>query len=380
MPEDTPSDARPPDLGPGPPQRSSPSRLLLGCMLFGRWGGLQQADVDRLVHEALDVGVTAFDTAAMYGEGESEQLLGHALRGRRDDTWVSTKVFGPQGHAPDDWTLPALRRTIDSSLRRLGMDHVEVLSVHRLDDHVPIEPVLSALAEAQAEGKARWIGVSSMSGDLLLEAIGAARLLGTCISYEQCKLSILDRTTEASILPVADRYAVQPTYYGVLEEGLLAGRGPEGRYTRGVEVQPWPDAARRSLEHRQAIVLRLDAVASDLGMTLRDLAVAFACLPYSAGGRLVRPEVIVGVSRSGQIDSLATAARSTLPPEVMDELDAIVPPGTAVGVPDRSRMRSAALRRRGQTPQPLVVGDPRRVSIGDRVADSEVPATQTSHP
>ncbi len=377
---DTPPSARTPDLGPAAPQRTAPSHLLLGCMLFGRWGGLQAAEVDRLVQEALEIGVTAFDTAAMYGGGESEQLLGRALRRRRDEAWISTKVFGPQGHAPEDWTLPALRRTIDASLRRLGTDHVEVLSVHRLDDHVPIEPVLSALAEAQAEGKARWIGASSMSGDLLLEAIGAARLLGTGISYEQCKLSILDRTSEASILPVVDRYAVQPTFYGVLEEGLLAGRGPEGRYTRGVQVQPWPDAARRSLEQRQAIVLRLESVAGELGMTLRDLAVAFACLPYTAGGRLVRPDVIVGVSRLGQINSLATAARSTLPSDVMDELDAIVPPGTAVGVPDRSRMRSAALTRRGQPPQPLVSGDPRRVSIGDRVEGSEVAASQTSHP
>jgi aryl-alcohol dehydrogenase (NADP+) len=332
-------------------------------MLLGEWGGLSQADVDRIVHEAMDAGVTAFDTAAMYGGGESEMLLGRALRGRRAESWISTKVFGPQRRAPEDWTLPALRQAIDSSLRRLGTDHVDVLSIHRLDDHMPVETVLCALSEAQAQGKARWIGSSSMSGDLLLEAIVAARLFSSSISFEQCKLSILDRTSEASILPVADRYAVRPTFYGVLEEGLLARQGSAGRFSRGVEVQPWPELARRSLEQKHAAARRLEAVASDLGMTLRDLAVSFACMPYSAGGHLIEPDVIVGVSRPGQIGSLVSAAQATLSPDVVHELDAIVPPGTAVGVPDRSRMRWAALTRRGQVPQPLVAGDPRRIPL-----------------
>lgn len=331
-------------------------------------------DVRRLVHEALDAGVNAFDTAAAYGDGESELLLGRALRGRRDGVWISTKVFGPHdGRGPADWRPPALRRTIDSSLRRLGTDHVDVLSVHRLDDHIPIEPVLAALCEAQAQGKARWIGASSMSGDLLLEALMAARHFGTSIGFEQCKMSILDRSSEASVLPVADRYNVRPMYYGVLEEGLLVSGRAVGRFTRGIDVQPWPDSARRSLAQKRDVVQRLEVVASDLHMTLRDLAVAFACLPHVAGSLLVRPDVIVGVSRPGQLASLVSAAQMTLSSHVVDALDEIVPPGTAVGVPDRSRMRSAALTRRGQALRPLVAGDPRSASAG---AKAEV---TTSH-
>ena len=334
----------------------------------------------RIVHEALDLGIAGFDTAAAYGDGESEALLGRALRGRRETTLISTKIFGPVGsHDPTDWRPATLRRRIDESLRRLDTEFVDVLSIHRLDDGLPIEPVLIAMAEAQAAGKARELGTSSMSGDLLLEALIVADRLDIAIAFEQCKLSLLDRASEATVLPVARKYRVRASHYGVLEEGLLAGGSRSRRYESAVKVHPWPEAARRSLAEKRAVAKRLEQVAAGFGMTLLDLAVGFACLTHAAEGPPEPPTVILGVGHARQLAGLIQGTYHALPGEAIEAIDHLVPPGTAVGVPDRSRLRTAALSRIGRRSLPLVAGDPRqaqRTAANDR-AQSEIDPTSS---
>jgi len=333
---------------------------LLGCLLFGRWGGLDERDVGRIVDEAFDLGVDGFDAAAAYGAGESEALLGLALRGRRETTLVTTKVFGPtESDDPCDWRPSTLRKRIDRSLRRLDTDYVDVLSIHRVDDGLPIEAVLTAMAEAQADGKARVLGTSSMSGDLLLEALIAADRLGITIAVEQCKLSLLDRTSEATILPVARKHRLQAAHYGILEEGLLSGGANSERFERAVEIHPWPEAARRSVAKKRAVAEQLKQVASDFDMTLLELAVAFAGSPRATEGLVEAPTVIMGVGRLDQMPTLIRGTRRVLGDELLDRVDQLVPPGTAVGIPDRSRLRTAALSRPGARSVPLVAGDPR---------------------
>lgn len=349
-------------VAPAPAMGSN--EVFLGCLNFGRWGGLGPREVQAIVDEAIDLGVTRFDTAAAYSQGESETLLGGALRGRNTPVVVSTKIFGPVGGKdPEDWRARTLSNMIDDSLRRLDVDRIDLLSIHRLDDGVPIEPVLTAMADAKADGRVGALGVSSMSGDLLLEALTVAEFLGIDVSMEQCKLSVLDRNSEASVVPVAERNGIRLSHYGVLDEGLLAGGANNRRYERAIEAQPWPAAARRSLAEKRGVVHQLERLAVEFGLSLMELAVGFAARPASADHASPLPALILGVGRVGQLPGLVSGVGRQLPNELRIAIDELIPPGTGVGVPDRSRIRAAALRRSGGEIPPLRAGDP---SIGHR--------------
>ena len=223
-----------------------------------------------------------------------------------------------------------------------------------------------------------------MSGDLLVEAVLAGRERGVQIECDQFKYSLIDRSCEATHLPVTRRYGIRPAFYGILDEGLLAGvetRPPafgHGRPALGVEIHPWPEAARLSLERRRHTVELLSWVAQDAGISLYTLAVAFACDQQHSMG--LGPAVVLGVSRfyqleqaaetvtaqglviGGRFDQLelaAEASRYSLDASLRQAIDKIVVPGTSVGIPDRSRMRKAALPTNAGSIARLGVGDPR---------------------
>jgi aryl-alcohol dehydrogenase-like predicted oxidoreductase len=162
------------------------------------------------------------------------------------------------------------------------------------------------------------------------------------------------------LIPVAGNNRVHLAHYGVLEEGMLAGADNNRRYEQGVAAQPWPKAARRSLAERLSVALQLSEVAAEFQMTLPELAVGFAVRPYEVDGIQRSPSLVLGVGKPGQLEPLLAGLDCDLPVELVAAVDDLVPPGTAVGTPDRSRLRAAALRRAAIDVTPLVSGDPRQ--------------------
>lgn len=316
-----------------------------------------------MVAHALALGFAGFDTAAAYGNGDSELMLGRALRGRLDRGLICTKFGAGTSSEPVEPTAAELTTAIDGSLRRLNVEHIDVMMIHRLDDGTPIEVFLSVLERALAAGKIGAVASSSMGGDLVLELHLAAKERGLQIRYEQVKYSMIDRSCEATHLPVARRCGINPMFYGVLDEGVLAaiehrlpGRGP-GRPALAADIHPWPVAAQRSLELRRSSAASLRDVAQSNGLTLTDLAIAFVCGAQGSGGR--RPSVVLGASGVEQLSTLARASMLRLDPAIRDQIDQIVTPGTSIGIPDRSRMRRDLLRLSAADRIPLTVGDPR---------------------
>ena len=153
------------------------SKLCLGTMMFGAWGNADHDDSIRIIHAALDAGVNFVDTADVYSAGESEEIVGKALKGRRDDVVLATKLFMPMGDDPNRrggsrrWIV----RAVEDSLRRLGTDWIDLYQVHRPEPGVDVEETLGALTDLVRQGKVRYIGSSSYSGSQIVEAQWAAR-------------------------------------------------------------------------------------------------------------------------------------------------------------------------------------------------------------
>ena len=176
------------------------SKLCLGTMMFGAWGNDDHDDSTRVIHAALDAGVNFVDTADVYSAGESEEIVGKALKDRRDDVVLATKFFMPMGEDPNRrggsrrWIV----RAVEDSLRRLGTDHIDLYQVHRPDPAVDVEETLGALTDLVQQGKVRYIGSSSYSGSEIVEAQWAARERGLeRFRTEQPPYSLLTRSDRA---------------------------------------------------------------------------------------------------------------------------------------------------------------------------------------
>src|SRR3954469_2018280 len=213
------------------------SQLCLGTMMFGAWGNTEHDDSVHIIHAALDAGVNFIDTADVYSAGESEEILGKALKDRRDDVVLATKFFMPMGEDPNRRggsprrLVPAgagsrrwIVRAVEDSLRRLGTDHIDLYQVHRPDPAVDVEETLGTLTDLVRQGKVRSIGSSSYSGSQIVEAQWAARERGLeRFRTEQPPYSILTRLIELDVLPTAQRHGMGILTYSPLAGGWLSG-------------------------------------------------------------------------------------------------------------------------------------------------------------
>ncbi len=266
-----------------------------------------------MIDAALDEGVTLFDTADVYGAGESERLLGELLRGRRDEVVLLTK-FGNTGKMPDAPDAPRgspayARWALDGSLRRLQVDHVDIWMNHRPDDETPIAETVGAMAEAIRAGKARYAAVSNVKVAHLEEAAAAAAAEGIPLVAVENRYSVVSRRADADIVPAAERHGLSLLPYYPLESGLLTGR-----YRRGETVPEdsrfagrpdiWP--AERWLDDEAFDRLEaLEAVAAEVGASVLDLAIGgLAALPFIGS-------VIAGARTPEQVRANAAAARYT---------------------------------------------------------------------
>jgi aryl-alcohol dehydrogenase-like predicted oxidoreductase len=325
----------------------SVSELALGTMMFGAMGNPDHDESVRMIHTALDAGINFVDTADVYSRGESEEIVGKALKGRRDEVVLATKFALPMGDDPNlgGGSPRWIRRAVEDSLRRLGTDHLDLYQMHRPDPDTDVAETLGALSDLVRAGKVRAIGSSTFLPELIVEAQWAAEKGGHHrFRTEQPRYSVLTRTIEGGVLPVAQRHGMGVLTYGPLSSGWLSGRADP---TRGHRVATAPQAFDLSVPANQArldAVQQLTALAAEAGLPLTTLATAFVRAHPAV------TSVLIGPRTPEQLDGLLAGADAELTEDVLDRIDAIVPPGTDVTALDQDyvppALQDSDLRRR----------------------------------
>ena len=302
------------------------STVGLGCNSFG--ATLPPDDVRRVVGEAIEAGITLFDTADTYGPepGVGEELLGAALRGRRDEVVIATK-FGmdARGLNGEDYGVRGsrryIRRAVEGSLRRLGTDHIDLYQLHRMDPVTPLEETLGALDELVREGKVLYIGCSHISGWELVDADWTAQAAGfSRFISAQNEYNLISRGIEAEVVPAAAHVGAGILPYYPLASGLLTGK-----YRRGAPAPEGTRLASRPERLAAADFDRIEAlerVAEQAGVSLLTLAL---------GGLAAQPgvaSVIAGARTPEQVRANVTAGRWEPDAQTLVAIDDASPPAT----------------------------------------------------
>jgi len=308
----------------------------LGTMMLGAVGNPDHDAGIRIIRAALDDGINFVDTADMYSAGESEEIVGKALRGSRDDVVLATKVHFPMDDGPNQggnsrrWILKA----VEASLRRLQTDWIDLYQIHRPDDATDIEETLSVLTDLVQQGKIRALGCSTFPVDEIVDAhhMSDVRGLGRFRS-EQPPYSILARGIETSVLPVCQRYGMGVLTWSPLAFGFLTGKYRKGQpadlTTGRPTIRPERfDSASPETAAKLEVVEKLVEVADDVGCSLPELAVAFTVTHPAV------TSVIIGPRTMEQLEGLRKGASLILDDETLDRIDEIVPPGTNVYEPN----------------------------------------------
>lgn len=312
------------------------SRLCLGCMSFGAadsgphaWT-LDEDESRKIIRHALELGINFFDTANMYSAGQSEEITGRALRdmARRDEVVVATKGFMPWRNAPNTGGLSrkALFQAVDDSLRRLGMDYVDLYQIHRWDYDTPIEETIEALHDLVKAGKIRYIGASSMMAWQFMKALAAAERHGwTRFVSMQNHLNLLYREEEREMLPLCADQGIAVMPWSPLARGRLAR--PAGEATRRTETDKYGEVLyRRTEASDRAVIDAVGAVAARTGHARAGVALAWL---------LAKPEVtspIIGATRVSHLDDAVAALDITLSAEDIAALEAPYVPHEVVGL------------------------------------------------
>jgi aryl-alcohol dehydrogenase-like predicted oxidoreductase len=312
------------------------SPLCLGTMMFGDWGNQDVDESIRIIHRALDTGINFVDTADIYSAGGSEEIVGKALKSRRDDVVLATKFFGSTGTGPN--TSGASRKyimkAVENSLRRLDTDYIDLYQMHRPSATTDIEETLGALSDLVHQGKVRSIGSSSYTGSQIVEAQVAARDrdLERFVT-EQPPYSILVRGIEGDILPTTQRYGMGTLVYSPLSGGWLTGRWRKaGAGTPTSKIRPDArfDMSSPANQRKLDAVEELALLAEANGVTLIEMAIAFVINHPAVTSAIIGPRTME------QLESQFTAADVTLSTEVLDRIDQIVAPGVTLNPDDNS--------------------------------------------
>jgi aryl-alcohol dehydrogenase-like predicted oxidoreductase len=301
-------------------------------MMFGRRGNADHADCVRIIHRALDAGINFVDTANVYSNGESEEIVGQALRGHRDQVVLATKVHGEMGPGPNDRgnSRVHILRELEHSLRRLQTDYIDLYQIHRPDPDMPIEETLCALDDLVHSGKVRYIGSSTFAAWELVESYWVSDRYNLArFECEQPPYSIFVRHIEKDVLPVCQKYGTGVIPWSPLNRGWLAGR-----YRKGQEIDPQSRAARGDAfidrPDSPAGQRKLELVEELMPMT-RDVNARLA--QYALAWTLANPVVtapIIGPRTMEQLEDNLGALEITIPPEHLRRIDELVPPGTDV--------------------------------------------------
>ncbi|MFV2017567.1 aldo/keto reductase [Micromonospora sp. LOL_023] len=303
------------------------STLALGAMNFGAIGDTSQDEAAAIVDAALDAGINLIDTADWYSQGQSEEMLGKAIAGRRDDIVLATKANMPMGDERNHqgssrrWLVTAL----DDSLRRLGVDHVDLYQIHRWDPATSDEETLSALTDLQRAGKIRYFGSSTFPAYRIVQAQWAARENKTSrYVTEQPPYSILQRGIEAHVLPAIQEYGMGVLAWSPLASGWLSGAIRAGREiatSRSGKLPQRYDLSVPANRAKLAAVEQLATVADQAGLTMIQLALGFVTAHPGVTGAIIGPRTV------DHLHAQLAAADTVLTADVLDAIDTIVAPG-----------------------------------------------------
>jgi aryl-alcohol dehydrogenase-like predicted oxidoreductase len=327
------------------------SPLCLGAMMFGAWGNPNHDEGIATIHRALDAGINFIDTADVYARGESEEIVGKALKGRRDSVVLATKVHGSM-HDTDPNMQGNSRRWImqevEHSLRRLQTDWIDLYQIHRWDPETNHDETLGALTDLQRAGKIRYLGSSTYPPSAIVEAQWTAEDRGhSRFVSEQPPYSILVRGVETEVLPTCQRHGMGVIPWSPLAGGWLSGKFRKGAETTSHRAERMPARYDLSLPGNRA---KLDAVeqlaelAEQVGISLIHLALAFVIRHPAVSSAIIGPRTLE------QLEGQLGAVDVQLSDEILDAIDEIVPPGTNSSPNDGGytppALENAALRRR----------------------------------
>jgi aryl-alcohol dehydrogenase-like predicted oxidoreductase len=329
----------------------SVSEVALGAMMFGARGNPDHDESVRMIHTALDAGVNLIDTANVYSLGESEEIVGKALKGRRDTVVLATKFGLPMGpDANERGGSPRyVKRAIEDSLRRLGTDYVDLYQLHRADYDTSLDETLAALSDLVHAGKVRAIGSSMFPAERLVEAQWAAERGGhRPFLSEQLRYSILSRAAEGHVLPAARRYDMGVLAFSPLNGGWLSGRSDPTKGKRPLAAAKDFDLTNPANQAKFAAVEQLTALAGAAGLLLSHLAIAFVRSHPAV------TSVLMGPRTPEQLDDLLAGVDVELSEDVLDRIDDIVRPGTELNPDDNyftapPALLDKSLRRRHQS-------------------------------
>ncbi|MFD5266295.1 aldo/keto reductase [Streptomyces sp. NPDC058335] len=326
------------------------SSLALGAMNFGTIGRTTQDEATAIVEAALDAGINLIDTADMYSDGESEEMVGKAIAGRREDIVLATKATMPMGDERNHqgssrrWLVTAL----DDSLRRLGVEHVDLYQMHRWDPSTGDEETLSALTDLQRAGKIRYFGSSTFPAYRIVQAQWASREhhLGRYVT-EQPSYSILQRGIETHVLPVTEQYGLGVLVWSPLASGWLSGAVRADREistSRSTFMPQRFDITVPANRARLDAVEQLAQVADEAGLTMIQLALGFVTAHPAVTSALIGPRTM------DHLHAQLAAADTVLSADVLDAIDAVVAPGTDLAAHEKfdtpPALLDPALRRR----------------------------------
>jgi aryl-alcohol dehydrogenase-like predicted oxidoreductase len=313
----------------------SVSKLCLGAMMFGAWGNPDHDESTRIIHRALDAGINFIDTADAYSAGESEEIVGKALKGRRDDVVLATKVHFPVDDEPNHrgnsrrWIITE----VENSLRRLQTDWIDLYQIHRPEPHTDIDETLGALSDLVHQGKIRYFGHSSFPASEIVEAQWTSERRGReRFRCEQPSYSMLVRALEHDVLPTCRRYGIGVISYSPLAGGWLSGRWrKETGQQSSTRSERLPDRFDLSLPANQR---KLDAaeelalLAERTGITLIEMAIAFVLRHPAITSAIIGPRTME------HLESQLSAAEVVLSDDVLDRIDEISAPGVTINSAD----------------------------------------------
>jgi len=316
----------------------------LGAMMFGEWGNKDHDEAITIIHAAIDGGINFIDTADVYSAGESEEIVGKALKNKRDQVVIATKFHGPMGPGINDrgnsryWIM----KEVENSLRRLQTDHIDLYQVHRPDPKTDISETLGALDTLVQQGKIRYAGASTYPAWQIVESHWAAERQGlTRFVCEQPPYSIFVRHIENDLLPVAQSYGMGVIVWSPLAGGWLAGKyrreqsapPPDSRAVRfaqrGSPVAARFDLSRPANQRKLDLVEDLIVVADKAGVSLTHMSIAFTLAHPAVTSAIIGPRTLE------QLEDLLAGADVRVDDATLDAIDEIVEPGSVLEEADR---------------------------------------------